>query len=94
MEERGSYSSFKSPERKDSAYAKECRICMLKGDPNDIVKNACKCRGSMAFVHQSCLITWLNQKNRKYCELCKANFVLLEEYGPIRDIINKNLNYL
>mmetsp|Transcript_14221 Transcript_14221/g.10282 ORF Transcript_14221/g.10282 Transcript_14221/m.10282 type:complete len:111 (+) Transcript_14221:141-473(+) len=59
-----------------------------------MLKQACKCKGSMRYVHENCLVTWLTQQNIRQCELCKENFICKEEYGNIIYIIKNNFKYL
>ncbi|CAD8191872.1 unnamed protein product [Paramecium octaurelia] len=58
-----------------------CRICLEDGQMNAFIK-PCECKGSIQYVHEDCLKTWLlrNHKideiaaNRVFCELCKKTF--------------------
>ncbi|XP_011055336.1 PREDICTED: uncharacterized protein LOC105146636 [Acromyrmex echinatior] len=36
------------------------------------------CKGTLAYVHLSCLERWLNQSCRTYCELCRYYFNAVE----------------
>lgn len=38
----------------------------------------CRCKGTLAYVHLSCLERWLNQSCRTYCELCRYYFNAVE----------------
>lgn len=51
-----------------------CRICQDTG--GDMLENICKCRGSMACVHETCLKKWIDARdgNKMSCEICKATF--------------------
>lgn len=59
-----------------------CRICQTN-TANEILISPCYCKGSMAYVHLSCLEKWLNQSSRSYCELCKYQYNAVEtkRYG-------------
>lgn len=46
-----------------------CRICHTN-TVNENLISPCNCKGSLAYVHLSCLERWLNQSSRSYCELC------------------------
>lgn len=46
-----------------------CRICHTN-TVNEGLISPCNCKGSLAYVHLSCLERWLNQSSRSYCELC------------------------
>lgn len=59
-----------------------CRICHTN-TANEALISPCNCKGSMAYVHLSCLERWLNQSSRSYCELCKYHYNAIEtqRYG-------------
>jgi len=50
-----------------------CKICLGSTPPLSL---PCKCKGSMAFVHEDCLSTWINTKRLKIpvCELCQQPY--------------------
>ncbi|CAD8118543.1 unnamed protein product [Paramecium sonneborni] len=58
-----------------------CRICLEDGQTSVFIK-PCECKGSIQYVHEDCLKTWLlrNHKideiagSRVFCELCKKTF--------------------
>ncbi|XP_066588082.1 E3 ubiquitin-protein ligase MARCHF3-like [Prorops nasuta] len=50
-----------------------CRICHTNNAKEALV-SPCRCKGSLAYVHLSCLERWLNESCRSYCELCRFNF--------------------
>ncbi|XP_074835148.1 putative E3 ubiquitin-protein ligase MARCHF10 [Carettochelys insculpta] len=62
----------------------QCRICQIAGGSltNPLVE-PCGCVGSLQFVHQECLKTWLKAKIKsgaelgavKTCELCKQSLI-------------------
>ena len=56
--------------------------------------NPCNCKGSMSFVHESCLIQWLNAKNIRKCELCQSEFDIREQYGSFMEIVKSSFKYL
>lgn len=47
-----------------------CRICLDEGD----LISPCLCAGTSAFVHEECLIKWLNMSGRTDCEICKYEY--------------------
>ncbi len=55
-----------------------CRICLESGD----LISPCLCTGTSAFVHEECLLKWLNISGRTDCEICKYNYETeeVEEY--------------
>ncbi|CAG5094221.1 Oidioi.mRNA.OKI2018_I69.XSR.g13361.t1.cds [Oikopleura dioica] len=66
--------------RAESALNNICRFCMNPGD-NLIVP--CNCKGSMKFVHNSCLIKWIIHSDKKQCEICKYEYQIKESRRPI-----------
>ena len=49
----------------------ECRICQSE-DTVDKLDSPCSCRGSLKYVHGSCLQKWCLEKGDTICEICKA----------------------
>ncbi|KAI3941008.1 hypothetical protein MKW92_037622 [Papaver armeniacum] len=45
-----------------------CRICRNPGDSENQLKCPCACSGSIKFVHQDCLLQWLDYSNARQCE--------------------------
>ncbi|KAF5179027.1 E3 ubiquitin-protein ligase march6, partial [Thalictrum thalictroides] len=45
-----------------------CRICRNTGDAENPLRYPCACSGSIKFVHQDCLLQWLNHSNARKCE--------------------------
>ncbi|KAF7397758.1 hypothetical protein HZH68_008980 [Vespula germanica] len=54
-----------------------CRICHTNTIMEPLV-SPCRCKGTLAYVHLSCLERWLNQSCRSYCELCNYQFNAVE----------------
>lgn len=58
-----------------------CRVCH---ESSGILYHPCKCDGSIRFVHQDCLITWLKvsrqSQTESKCELCGSRFVFRSVY--------------
>jgi hypothetical protein len=48
-----------------------CRICLEDGD----LISPCNCTGTAAYVHEECLVKWLNTSGRSDCEICKYEYV-------------------
>lgn len=46
-----------------------CRICRNPGDNDNPLRYPCACSGSIKFVHQDCLLQWLNHSNARQCEV-------------------------
>ncbi|XP_010263477.1 PREDICTED: probable E3 ubiquitin ligase SUD1 isoform X2 [Nelumbo nucifera] len=87
----GSSSSPSSPANTDnnisSKYDDEedeedvCRICRNPGDAENPLRYPCACSGSIKFVHQDCLLQWLNHSNARQCEVCKHAFSFSPVYA-------------
>ncbi|KAI4497878.1 hypothetical protein M0802_006994 [Mischocyttarus mexicanus] len=54
-----------------------CRICHTNTLKEPLV-SPCRCKGTLANVHLSCLEKWLNQSCRSYCELCHYQYNAVE----------------
>ena len=81
----------------------ECRICFAREtrasdtDPENLkseglqrlLVNPCKCKGSMSYIHELCLVKWLLAKNIRHCELCKAEFTIKEEVASVWEIAKR-----
>ena len=71
-----------------------CRICheSQDDDPTRPLFHPCKCKGSLSFVHQDCLVTWLSLKPHSHahshggtspaarCEVCNFTFTFDDEW--------------
>lgn len=64
-----------------------------------LLTQICKCKGSMNYVHESCLIKWLTthsmsiQNHQKRCELCLQEYRITYEFDTVLNIIKKGINY-
>ncbi|WOK95086.1 putative E3 ubiquitin ligase SUD1 [Canna indica] len=58
-----------------------CRICRNPGDADNPLRYPCACSGSIKFVHQECLLQWLNHSNARQCEVCKHTFSFSPVYA-------------
>ncbi|KAI7746699.1 hypothetical protein M8C21_009262 [Ambrosia artemisiifolia] len=58
-----------------------CRICRNPGDEDNPLRYPCACSGSIKFVHQDCLLQWLNHSNARQCEVCKHPFSFSPVYA-------------
>lgn len=54
-----------------------CRICLEEKGP---FINPCACKGSST-VHEKCLVRWIEESERNYCEICKQNYTMKEAYS-------------
>ncbi|KAL0699377.1 hypothetical protein Bca4012_055499 [Brassica carinata] len=50
-----------------------CRICRSPEEPGNPLRYPCSCRGSIKYVHQDCLLIWLNRRGYKQCEVNKGS---------------------
>ncbi|XP_062101931.1 probable E3 ubiquitin ligase SUD1 isoform X2 [Humulus lupulus] len=57
----------------------ECRICRSPGEPGNPLRYPCACRGTIKYVHQDCLLQWLNRRKISHCEVCKHEY----SYAPV-----------
>lgn len=55
-----------------------CRICRTSG--NNLFY-PCACSGSIKYVHQDCLLQWLNHSHTRQCEVCKHPFRFTPVYA-------------
>lgn len=53
-----------------------CRICRNPGDVDNPLRYPCACSGSIKYVHQECLLQWLNHSNSRQCEVCWFSFLI------------------
>ncbi|XP_059447623.1 probable E3 ubiquitin ligase SUD1 isoform X1 [Corylus avellana] len=58
-----------------------CRICRNPGDRENPLRYPCACSGSIKYVHQDCLLQWLNHSNARQCEVCKHAFSFSPVYA-------------
>ncbi|XP_030523105.1 probable E3 ubiquitin ligase SUD1 isoform X2 [Rhodamnia argentea] len=58
-----------------------CRICRNPGDADNPLRYPCACSGSIKFVHQDCLLQWLDHSNARQCEVCKHAFSFSPVYA-------------
>ncbi|XP_038984119.1 probable E3 ubiquitin ligase SUD1 [Phoenix dactylifera] len=58
-----------------------CRICRNPGDAENPLRYPCACSGSIKYVHQDCLLQWLNHSNARQCEVCKHTFSFSPVYA-------------
>ena len=69
---------------------KECRICFDEGMDNDPLISPCKCKGTSAYVHKSCLSNWRNfNRDREawnICMECHAEYIISRKY-PIEKFL-------
>nr|CDS28429.1 E3 ubiquitin protein ligase MARCH6 [Hymenolepis microstoma] len=59
-----------------------CRVCRCEGTPSQPLFYPCLCTGSIKYVHQDCLVQWLQYSKRQACELCNHRFTFKPVYAP------------
>lgn len=59
-----------------------CRVCRMEATPNNPLHYPCICTGSIKFIHQDCLMQWLDHSKKEYCELCAHKFTFKAVYSP------------
>ena len=64
----------------EAAEEHECRICRGEATQQQPLFHPCKCSGSMRWVHQACLMQWMQMSNNaRRCEICGVDF----RYEPV-----------
>ena len=56
-----------------------CRICRTSGENGSPLYHPCACSGSIKYVHQDCLLQWLNHSNARHCEVSYLCGILCEK---------------
>ena len=51
-----------------------CRICHEGHNEDDPLYHPCLCKGSIRYIHEKCLNTWLQHHKSARCEVCKHAF--------------------
>ncbi|XP_068195971.1 E3 ubiquitin-protein ligase MARCHF6-like [Antennarius striatus] len=59
-----------------------CRVCRAEGSLDKPLYYPCVCTGSIKFIHQECLLQWLEHSRKEYCELCQHKFEFTPVYSP------------
>jgi hypothetical protein len=55
-----------------------CRICYEESTKNNPLVNKCDCKGSIGFLHKSCLREWVRVSLKYQCELCQTMYITEE----------------
>ncbi|XP_006628733.1 E3 ubiquitin-protein ligase MARCHF3 [Lepisosteus oculatus] len=61
-----------------------CRICH-EGSGGEELLSPCRCSGTLAKLHRSCLEHWLTASNTSHCELCHFEFALERLPKPLSE---------
>ncbi|CAH2352723.1 ERAD-associated E3 ubiquitin-protein ligase DOA10 [[Candida] railenensis] len=61
-----------------------CRICRGEATPSQPLLHPCKCRGSIKYTHQDCLLEWLKHSNKSTskCDICNTPYKFITIYDP------------
>lgn len=61
-----------------------CRICRGEATTSQPLLHPCKCRGSIRYIHQDCLLEWLKHSNKttKKCDICNTPYKFKTIYDP------------
>ncbi|KAM9977262.1 hypothetical protein ACTFIR_011121 [Dictyostelium discoideum] len=59
-----------------------CRVCRNGSTPDNPLSYPCKCSGSIKYIHQNCLLEWIQHSKSSSCELCGHPFRFTPIYSP------------
>ncbi|KAI3641204.1 hypothetical protein MIR68_000758 [Amoeboaphelidium protococcarum] len=66
-----------------------CRVCRCEGTDDNPLRQPCLCSGSIQYVHEQCLLEWLQRSNKSKCELCGHVFKFKNVYSVPDDQIKE-----
>ena len=75
-----------------------CRIC-YGGGPERLLTRVCGCKGSLSYVHESCLLRWLDNSNTsvlsssRRCEICHKDYRISYEFESVSNIVKNAFSY-
>ncbi|KAJ7601555.1 hypothetical protein DFH06DRAFT_440100 [Mycena polygramma] len=58
-----------------------CRICSAPAEAEQPLFYPCKCSGTIRYIHQDCLTTWLAHSKKKTCDVCKHPYSFTKVYA-------------
>ncbi|KAJ7777220.1 hypothetical protein B0H16DRAFT_1301759 [Mycena metata] len=58
-----------------------CRICSAPAEVEQPLFYPCKCSGTIRYIHQDCLTTWLAHSKKKTCDVCKHPYSFTKVYA-------------
>ncbi|KAI9440783.1 hypothetical protein H4582DRAFT_2110852 [Lactarius indigo] len=73
--------SIPRPVSETDADQDTCRICSAPGEPDQPLFHPCKCSGTIRYIHQDCLTTWLSHSKKKTCDVCKYPYSFTKVYA-------------
>jgi hypothetical protein len=98
MEENKHSNSQDRPAEESSLKLPICRICYDTEKENNLLIHPCRCTGSVKYVHEECLKTWLlstnEDLNNRACELCHTTFQMeykIISYFSLREICDETI---
>lgn len=61
-----------------------CRICRGEATTKQPLIHPCKCRGSIRYIHEECLLEWLKHSSKltKLCDICNTPYTFKTIYDP------------
>lgn len=61
-----------------------CRVCRGENTEEQPLLHPCKCRGSIKYIHQDCLLEWLRHSNKSTskCDICNTPYKFRTIYDP------------
>ncbi|KAJ1306920.1 hypothetical protein OPQ81_007903 [Rhizoctonia solani] len=59
-----------------------CRICSAPAEEDQPLFYPCKCSGTIRYIHQDCLTTWLAHSKKRSCDVCKYEYGFTKVYKP------------
>ncbi|GMH33695.1 hypothetical protein BSKO_01529 [Bryopsis sp. KO-2023] len=65
----------------DEDDASVCRICRMPSEADSPLFHPCRCSGSIKYVHEPCLMQWLNHSGKAACEVCGHEFSFTPIYA-------------
>ncbi|KAG8767308.1 hypothetical protein FRC12_006318 [Ceratobasidium sp. 428] len=57
-----------------------CRICSAPAEEGQPLFYPCKCSGTIRYIHQDCLTTWLAHSKKRSCDVCKYEYSFTKVY--------------
>lgn len=71
----------------NSSIEGHCRICHCGGEDETLI-SPCNCSGSLQYVHESCLVHWMQCKMVDSCELCQRKIEVVRQVKPFCSVRN------
>lgn len=62
-------------EEDNNDMCKMCKFCWLdESESPDTLITPCQCEGTCAYVHQSCLTSWIKERGNSHCQFCTGKY--------------------